>query len=49
MAVLMLSVYILWQMHRLNAPGAPMNLLTRLVVLWVAFCIVRLLGKRMAP
>lgn len=36
MAELILSGYILWQMHKLHAPDQPMNLLTRVLMLWVA-------------
>ena len=49
MSVLMLLAYILWQMYRLNVPAAPMNLLTRLVILGVAFSLFRLIGNIMAP
>lgn len=47
MTELILAAVILYQLHRLGTPGAPMTLLARLGMLGVALCIFRLIARIM--
>lgn len=42
---LVLLGYALYQIYRQSRPDAPMNLLERLMVLWVAVCLCRAIAK----
>ncbi len=42
---LALLAYALCQIYRQSKPGAPMNLLERLLTLWAAVCLCRAIGK----
>lgn len=42
---LALLAYALFQIYRQSRPGAPMNLLERLLILWAAVCLCRAVAK----